>query len=862
MRPTATSRRSARPARCSPPSGPPTPRATGCAPARATSSTTRARPSRAPTAPSTPPTRCRRWRRPPRAASSRNSTSLNGSLAFGGWGLALVGTTFYFQSGPPFNGAADAISSFSLATLQSFLGVAQAPTNSLGWGAGITTPATGNYFPTGTTPVVDATFDPWWVTIAGHLQLSYSVENDASLQAETVPAPTVVALPTTATGLATVPLTLPTGDTAPGPYEVQASLIDTSTSPPTTVGTTCLPYTVGATGDRLNFASLPAGAGSGGPADPRGVALTSQLGLTGLRSLTTVNWSSVLPKCNASAPTAATCSASAMTFAGASTDPYKAAALAKADNVAYWIQMSAGDPVSTALVNAGYWQADVAAVVSHYATVPAGCGPCAPVTTWEPWNEANNNGWPNGGTFATSVLKPFYTAVKSVQPGASSTVIGGSSLEPVPGWWQQVIAAGGLASMDVAGVHPYTGSNDTYDEDGMASQVRQLQAVLGTKPLWFTEVGWWGDGDYNFLGQADNLATSLIWQKVLGVPVENYFFDEGAWGNNGISFSLIQATDTPDYVKPAGLATMTTTGLLAGRSSTSMTALAIPHTYQANFSAPPGGQTALSAVWSDGLPVTATVTVTAPSGGTVPVTVTTQYGAATTVQATSGQAYSFALGSEVAYLTYPNGDSLTVGPTENYGHDVGASAVGATATASSGSASAAIAGDPAGNRLGWTSTGGDTTPTLTDTFAATTTIDRILVDTQSVGSTATAVRNYTLSADEPGHGWVTVATETGQYRNHILQFAFPPTAASAIRITVGEVDFGGYFGGGIPPWWTPTDIGPAFLHSIEAYAGTGGPAVVDGDALTPLTGGSSSGGTGGDRPAAPPGPARAVTAAV
>ncbi len=40
----------------------------------------------------------------------RGSTTLGGGLAFGGWGFALVGSTFYFQSGAPFNGSADAIS--------------------------------------------------------------------------------------------------------------------------------------------------------------------------------------------------------------------------------------------------------------------------------------------------------------------------------------------------------------------------------------------------------------------------------------------------------------------------------------------------------------------------------------------------------------------------------------------------------------------------------------------------------------------------------------------------------------------------------------------------------------------------------
>ncbi len=774
----------------------------------------------------------------------QGSTTLGGHLDFGGWNFALVGDTFYFQSGPPFDNGGDAISSFTLSSVDDYLDAVQAPSDTLGWGAGLATPATGNYFAPGTTPAVDATFDPWWTSLAGHLELSYSVENDATLTAETIPAPTVEDLPTTATKLASMPLALPAADSVPGPYEVQASLLDTSTSPPTTLGTTCLPYTVGATGDNLDFATLPAGSGSGGPADPRGVALSDQLGLTGLRSLTTIDWSSVLPNCNASAPTAATCGASAMTFTGSSTDPYKAAYEGVKDHVAYWIQVSAGDPVSTALVDDGYWQADVAAVVAHYATVPSGCGACAPVTMWEPWNEPNNTGWGNGGTYATQVLEPFYKAVKSVEPGTSSTVLGGSTLEPVPWWWQQLITAGGLAWMDVAAIHPYTGSNDSYEEDGMPAQVEQLQALLQGKPLWFSEVGWWSDGDYNYLSQADNMARSLIWQKVLGVPVENYFFDEGTWGNNGVSFSLIQASSAVDYVKPAALTTMTTTGMLAGRPYVSMPATGIPHAYRADFGPTSGGTTDMTAVWTDGLPVTGTVTLTSPSGSDVPVTVTDEYGGATTAQATSGTTYSLPLSNQVTYLTYPAGDTLAVGPTEAYGTDVASAAGGATATASSGTASAAIAGDPVGYGQGWSSTSGDTTPSLTDTFASTTTIDRILVDTQSNGSTATSVRNYTLSADEPGTGWTTVATEVGQYRDHILQFTFPPVAASGIRIAVTETDFGGYYGGGIPPWWSPTQIAPAFLHSIQAYAGTGGPSVVDGSALPALLGGSSSGGTG------------------
>ncbi len=775
----------------------------------------------------------------------QGSTTLNNSLSFGGWGFALENGNFYFQSGQPFNDGSDAISTFSLASVTTFLGARQAPSDTLGWGAGITTPNTANYFAPGTTPSVVATFDPWWTSVASSLQLSYSIESVASLDSETVPAATVLDLPTTATGLASIPLTIPSADTAPGPYEVQATLLDTATSPATTLGTTCLPYAVGAPGDNLDFATLPAGIGSGGPTDPRGVALNAQLGLSGFRTDSLVNWSSLLPNCNAAAPTAATCGPSAMTFASASTNPYQAAYEADQDHVEYWLQVSGGgDAISPALVSSGLWGGDIAALVAHYATVPAGCGACAPVTVWEPWNESNNTGWSNGATYATQVLKPFYQAVKSVEPGTTSIVLGGSTLEPVPWWWQQLIGAGGLAWMDAAAIHPYTGSNDSYEEDGMPAQVEQLQALLGGKPLWFTEVGFWSDGDYNYLGQANDMARSLIWQKVLGVPVENYFYDEGAWGNDGVSFSLIQTCNSDDYVKPAALATMTTTGALAGRPYVSMPSTGIPHAYQADFGATPGGTTDLAAVWTDGLPATATVTLTSPTGSTDPITVMSEYGSTTTVQATSGTTYSLPLSDQVSYLTYPVGDTLTVGPTEAYGTDVASSASGASATASSGSASSAINGNPVGNGLGWSSASGDSTPSLTDTFAHPTTVDRILVDTQSNGSTATSVRSYTLSADVVGAGWTTVATETGQYRYHTLQFAFPPVVATGIRINVSEVDFGGYYGGGIPPWWSPTQVAPAFLHTIEAYSGSGGPAVVAGTALPALLGGSSSGGTG------------------
>ena len=46
---------------------------------------------------------------------------------------------------------------------------------------------------------------------------------------------------------------------------------------------------------------------------------------------------------------------------------------------------------------------------------------------------------------------------------------------------------------------------------------------------------------------------------------------------------------------------------------------------------------------------------------------TSEYGDATTAQVTSGTAYSLPISDQVTYLTYPAGDTLTVGPTEAYG---------------------------------------------------------------------------------------------------------------------------------------------------------------------------------------------------
>ena len=61
-----------------------------------------------------------------------------------------------------------------------------------------------------------------------------------------------------------------------------------------------------------------------------------------------------------------------------------------------------------------------------------------------------------------------------------------------------------------------------------------------------------------------------------------------------------------------------------------------------------------------------------------------------------------------------------------------------------------------------------------------------------------------------------------------------------MRISVSEVNFGGYYGGGIPPWWSSTSPAQAFIHAVQVFAGTGTPAQVAGSGLTPLTTGSTA----------------------
>jgi hypothetical protein len=756
------------------------------------------------------------------------STTLGGTLTLAGPNLYLAAGNLYYEGGTPFS-RDNNVSEVSLNALDAYLAAPQAPLDTLGWGAGLDTPVDAGYFAPGTVPQVFASFSPSWARLSSSLVLDYSVEDTSDLASGVIPQPTIVNLPKRISALATVTLPIPKADSAPGPYQVQATLYDTSSSPPQVVGSTCLPYTVGSPGDRLDLSTLPAGLGAGGPPDPRGVVLNSELGLDGFRGAS-INWSTFLPLCLSSAPTAATCGPSAMTFTSAPASYFQAAYLALHDNVTYWVQVTGGDPISTSLIGNGWWQADISALVRYYTNPPADCVECAPVMGWEPWNEPNNNGWPVASEYVSQVLKPFYLGVKSAN--SSATVIGGSTLGIPLSWWTSLIEAGGLSYLDVAAIHPYTGNNDSWEEFGTIPQIQSLEAALGNTPLWMTEVGWWSNDSFDFLQQANIVARAMLWQKALNIPVWNYYFDEGNWGNDGVTFSLIQTGAGDDWVKPAALAAMATANELAGRNYLSMPSTGIPDTYEAMFSPSATDPDQLAAVWSDDLSVATRVVVTSPRKSDIPVTLTTEYGNSTSLSVHSGDAHSLTISGQVTYISYPAGDSLSVTPTEAYGQNVALASAGATATASSGSASAAISGVTTG--AGWMSSPGDVAPTLTVSLGAPTWVDRAIVDTQSVGSTATGLRKYKLSVEQPDGDWSQVAAVSGQYRDHNVQLAFTSQLVIAVRISISEINYGGYYGGGVPPFWPASQPGVAFLHDIEVYSGLGGPGKIEGANLPSL----------------------------
>jgi hypothetical protein len=716
--------------------------------------------------------------------------------------LLVDGPTLYLATGSPFSDT-QTLSSMPLSDVIREALQPAASTPPLGIGAGVRFNAAAAYFPPRAKPSAIAVFDPWWTQLK-NLSLRYAVQS--RVQAETHGGDTRSVVLTLAAIHHGVPLQLPTA--VPGPYQIDIRLFSGATA----VSAQCVDYSVGAAGDRLNLSILPGSWNAGGVSGDRGAALADVFGMGGVRI--NLNWSQMLPD-GVSGPT---------DFSTYDAEIAAASQEAAALHVQLSVQVGSGG-LERAFVANGTWAARVEQVVAHWKSE---------VHYWEAWNEPNST-YGSAQSYVQDVLAPFYTAVKAAD--ATAQVIGGTVVGMDLSYWQGIAAAGGFNYMDIAAIHPYTGHNRSWEEQEFPAAFESLRALMAahgaaTMPVWITEVGWWSNGPDDFFGQADSIARAELWMHALDIPVMEYLMYQGTTGDGAQLFSLIEGGS---LVKPAALAAMVETSQTNGRPFTGWLATGMPMTYAENFGASTSGGGSVVALWTDDVALRATIKLT--GGSAHGATLRDEYGAARRVSL--ARSLNLTLDGSVQYLDLPAGDRISVEPPEPFGPDVALSSLGATASASS-----SVPGDPpakaidgdfgasnVGNLAGssaWASAYGDPRPQLTVNFPHTERIDRVLLVTSSVGSTMPGIRSWQVAARTASGAWRVVGSYTNLFYDRAALTKFAPVRASAVRIRVERVNFGGYAGGAEPWFWPkptppsaaqPNDYsyGPAIIREVAVY---------------------------------------------
>lgn len=695
--------------------------------------------------------------------------------------------------------------------------------DSLGFGLGLSTTAIDDYVPAGQDPVVTFDVDPAWGRLSGDYLLRYRVTGDPSQPVS----------PTTGTldlppGGGSVPLELPAA--APGAYEVHAELVEAGTGTVRTA--TCLRYAVGAPGATLDPAGLADGADWGGAGPLRGVQLAAELGIGSHRVQLDVGALVADPE---SAASAAGLDLSALPGAEED-DPAAglsaAAALAARTGVQLYVQVGQGGEAEHAAVAAGTWGDWVRVIVQELRRA-------APeLHLWAPWNEPNNTGFGDGGDYVRQVLTPFAAGVRAADP--DGRVIGGNALNVVVGWYRQLIDAGGCAQLDVIGIHPYTGFNRSWQEegaDGPLGQITALREALAADPtcarteIWDTESGWWSDGPANHWQQAQDLARTRLLMTTLGVTEWTYFFSEGGWGEGGFSWSLIQVGS---FVKPGALAMATVDTVLAGRAGPTVvdtgdgavTALAFPAaTGAASTARQPGPDPRrdqpVLAVWAADASTTLTLTADHPTT----VTVTDLYGGTRTL--TTDQAgVPFPVTGAPQYLTADAALSVTAERPLLPGTNLLA---GGTVTASSGGDPAVLVTAAGAEGSPWqagarTADGPDATPWVRVDLDRPTELSRVTVTSAGIRCCTAGVRSYTVEVLGTGKQWQEVGAVTGAFGDRTTAVDFEPMTATAIRVRVPaitsrgvripDLNYSGQYGGLLPAW-EPVATEPTWPLSLQ-----------------------------------------------
>jgi len=208
------------------------------------------------------------------------------------------------------------------------------------------------------------------------------------------------------------------------------------------------------------------------------------------------------------------------------------------------------------------------AVVSRYPEVPA----------WEVWNEPNIFYWKGTPQQYAVLLRSVTPVIHAASPKAK--VVGmATAFSDVP-FLRAVLDAG--ADPDVVSVHPYRGGapdvpSKLLQFDGgrephtMAEETRGVRAVIGDRPLWFTEVGWWSaEGGVSEQEQADYLARTYAIALSEGVAKVFWyaFIDAGTTpGYDQDHFGLLRPDLSP---KPAYAAYATAARMLDGATFESL----------------------------------------------------------------------------------------------------------------------------------------------------------------------------------------------------------------------------------------------------------------------------------------------------
>ncbi len=691
-------------------------------------------------------------------------------------------------------------------------------TDRLGYGAGLATDATYDYFADGETPAVHATFDPWWGAVAGDYELRYEVTGDPWAQPAVEPVSGTVALPEDG---GEVPLDLPAA--RPGPYQVHATLVEKATGEVRTA--TCLRYAVGAPGATFDPDALADGSDWGGAGPLRGVQLADELGLGTHR--VQLDFAGMVPE--GATPSAAALDLGALPGAEDG-DPFAGLAAAASEaaerGVHLYVQVGEADERAQAAVADGTWEAWVTAIVG---AIREG----APdVTYWAPWNEPNNTGFGDGAQYVTQVLAPFARAVHAADP--AYRVVGGNALNVVVPWYQQAVDAGACQSWDVVGIHPYTGFNRSWDEEGdqgpigQITRLREVLAACGPDvEVWNTESGWWSDGPANEWGQAYDVARTSLWQSALDVSAWMYFFSEGGWGEGGNSWSLVQVGA---FVKPGALAMATVSGLLDGRPAAEPVEVADPVVRAMSVGAPAGGGDPLLAVWT--LDAVTDVALTATTDTTV--TVTDVYGATRTVDVAAGTPTTFRATGSPQFLDAPAAAGLAVTAAEDAGTNLLADGTVTTSSTSQGEPADLLLPEGA-QATPWragpaTAEGPDVTPWVAVELAAPATLDRVVVGSAGIRCCTTGVKDAVVEVRDAEGGWTEVGAVTDAFLERTHTVRFDPVEATAVRVTVPSTtqrdvtipsaNYGGQTGGLLPAW-EPVQTEPSWPVSLVSLAAYG-----------------------------------------